>query len=119
MKRLSLATLLLFINGVMLLYYAYAWNSLIYLFFAFLSLILAYGVRRENRTAIKVALVYIGINFFLALLFLIAGNLFSAVDATISFFIIHDIFSYIQAVYKEEKSDGQEEELKIDTSDGV
>ena len=108
MKRLSLATLLLFINGVMLLYYAYAWDSLIYLFFAFLSLILAYGVRRENRTAIKVALVYIGINFFLALLFLIAGNLFSAVDAAISFFIIHDILSYVQEVYREEESKSTE-----------
>ncbi|WP_297437134.1 hypothetical protein [Thermococcus sp.] len=122
MKRLSLATLLLFINGVMLLYYAYAWNSIIYLLFAFLSLILAYGVRRENRTAIKVALIYVGINFFLALLFLIAGNLFSAVDATISFFVIHDILGYIQAVYQEEENGGTEEEngeLEIEASNGA
>jgi predicted membrane protein len=122
MKRLSLATLLLFINGVMLLYYAYAWNSIVYLLFAFLSLILAYGVRRENRTAIKVALIYVGINFFLALLFLIAGNLFSAVDAAISFFVIHDILGYIQEVYREEESEGaegREGELEIDASNGV
>ncbi|AEK73981.1 hypothetical protein GQS_10440 [Thermococcus sp. 4557] len=106
MKRLGLATLLLSINGVLLLYYAYAWGSLVYLAFALFSLLLAYGVGQENRTAIKVALIYAGIEFFFGLLFLIAGNLLSAIDAAISFFILHDILSYIKEVAREE---GEEE----------
>ncbi|ASJ07500.1 hypothetical protein [Thermococcus pacificus] len=113
MKRLGLATLLLSINGLLLLYYAYAWSSLVYLAFALFSLLLAYGVGRENRTAVKVALIYAGMAFFFGLLFLIAGNLYSAVDAAISFFIMHDILGYIQEVYREEtarekKTNGEE-----------
>ncbi|WP_148881950.1 hypothetical protein [Thermococcus aciditolerans] len=108
MKRLALATLLLSINGVLLLYYAYSWGSLVYLAFALLSLVLAYGVGAENRTAVKVALIYSAIEFFFALLFLIAGNLFSAIDAAISFFILHDILGYIKEVTLEE--DGEEPE---------
>ncbi len=110
MKRLGLATLLLSINGVLLLYYAYAWGSLVYLAFALFSLLLAYGVGQENRTAIKVALIYAGIEFFFGLLFLIAGNLYSAVDAAISFLILHNILGYIQAVYREEKKAEKGEE---------
>jgi len=104
MKRLQLATYLLAIDGFLLLYYAYSWASLVYLSFALFSLILAYGVGRENRTAIKVALVYAGAEFFFGLLFLIAGNIYSAVDAAISFFILHDILGYIHDVYEEEKA---------------
>ena len=110
MKRLQLATYLLAIDGFLLLYYAYSWASLVYLSFALFTLVLAYGVGRENRTAIKVALIYAGAEFFFGLLFLIAGSLYSAVDAAISFFIMHDILGYIQEVYREEK--GEEEETK-------
>nr|WP_297464656.1 hypothetical protein [Thermococcus sp.] len=105
MKRLQLATYLLAIYGFLLLYYAYSWGSLVYLAFALLNLSLAYGVGRENRTAIKVALIYSALEFFFGLLFLIAGNLYSAVDAAISFFIMHDILGYIQEVYRKEKDE--------------
>ena len=104
MKPLRLATYLLSLNGILLLYYAYAWSSIVYLAFALFSLLLAYGVGAENRTAVKVALIYALVEFFFALLFLIAGNIYSAVDAAISFFILHDILGYIQAVYREEKA---------------
>ena len=117
MKRLALATLLLSINGVLLLYYAYAWGSLVYLAFALLSLLLAYGVGRENRRAIKVALIYAGIEFFFALLFLIAGNVYSAVDAAITFLILHDIIGYIQDVYREENG-AEGGEMPGDGGDG-
>jgi len=105
LKPPRLATYMLTINGVLLLGYAYYWGSLVYLFFGLLNLILAYGVGRENRTAIKVALVYISINFFIALFYLISGNLYSAVDVAISFFTMHDILSYIQMIYKEETTE--------------
>ncbi|WP_099211851.1 hypothetical protein [Thermococcus henrietii] len=103
LKPPRLATYLLTINGILLLGYAYYWSSVTYLFFGLLNLVLAYGVGRENRRAIKVALVYIAIEFFLALFYLISGDIYSAVDAAISFFIMHDILSYIELVYKEEK----------------
>ncbi|WP_456422793.1 hypothetical protein [Thermococcus sp.] len=108
LKPPRLATYMLTINGVLLLGYAYYWGSLVYLFFGLLNLILAYGVGRENRTAIKVALVYIAINFFIALFYLISGNLYSAVDVAISFLIMHDILSYIQVVYQEETAEEEE-----------
>ncbi|HDZ35715.1 MAG TPA: hypothetical protein ENH81_02220 [Thermococcus sp.] len=111
MKRLALATLLLSINGVMLLYYAYSWSSGIYLAFALMSLLLAYGVGRENRTAIKVALIYVAVEFFFALLFLIAGNVWSAVDAAVSFFVLHDILGYIQEVAGEEQEKVEKEKV--------
>jgi len=95
---------LLTINGV-LLGYAYYWSSPVYLFFGLLNLILAYGVGRENRTAIKIALVYIATNFFMALFYLISGKVYSAVDVAISFLIMHDILSYIQMIYKEETAE--------------
>ncbi|MCD6372143.1 MAG: hypothetical protein J7L37_01125 [Thermococcus sp.] len=105
MKRLALATLLLSLNGIMLLYYAYALSSPVYLTFALLSLLLAYGVGRESRTAIKVALIYAAVEFFFALLFLMTGNVFSAVDAAVSFFIMHDIMGYIKEVAGEEETE--------------
>jgi predicted membrane protein len=121
MRRLGLATSLLSINGILLLYYAYTWSSMVYLAFALFSLLLAYGVGQENKTAIKVAIIYAGIEFFFALLFLIAGNLYSAIDAAISFFILHDILGYIQQVYREEhpeefKKESEEEREKAEAS---
>ncbi|ANF21870.1 hypothetical protein [Thermococcus piezophilus] len=107
MKRLTLATYLLFLNGFLLLYYAYSFGSIVYLAFGLLSMGLAYGLVKENRTTIKIALIYSAIEFFFALLFLIAGNLLSAVDATISFLTLHDILGYIQEVTREE-IDGKE-----------
>lgn len=49
MKRLALATLLLFVNGILLLYYAYAGGSGVYLAFGLLSVGLAYGVSKEHE----------------------------------------------------------------------
>ena len=116
MEPPKLATYLLAIYGFLLLYHAYTWGSPVYLAFALLSLSLAYGIGRENRTAIKVALIYSALEFFFGLLFLIAGNLYSAVDAAISFFIMHDILGYIQEVYREEK-EAEEAENGKNTGD--
>ncbi len=107
LKPPRLATYMLTVNGILILGYAYYWGSLVYLFFGLLNLVLAYGVGRENRRAIKVALVYIAINFFIALFYLISGNIYSAVDAAISFFIMHDLLSYIELVYREEQEEGK------------
>ncbi|WP_048146538.1 hypothetical protein [Pyrococcus abyssi] len=100
MAMLRTATYLLFLNGFLLL--AYGKNAPVYLAFSVLSFILAFGVMKEVKFAIKVALVYSGVNFFFALLFLMAGNLSSSIDAAISLLIVHDILGYIQKKYGEE-----------------
>ncbi|AFK23287.1 hypothetical protein [Pyrococcus sp. ST04] len=99
MKPLKLAGYLLALNAILLLIYSKRSN--LYLGFSVFSLLLAIGVMREVKIAIKVALIYAGIEFLFALLFLIVGNLLSAVDAGISLLIIHDIIGYIQEKYKE------------------
>ncbi|NJE76976.1 hypothetical protein [Thermococcus sp. ES12] len=114
MKRLRVASSLLFLSGFLLLYYAYYLASPIYLTFAIFNMGLGYGVGIENKTAIKVALIYAGVTFFFALLFLIAGNPMALIEVAISFFIIHDILSYIKAVVKEEEG---EEKPKGETKD--
>lgn len=103
MKRLRVASSLLFLSGVLLIYYAYYLKSPLYLVFAVFNMGLAYGVAAENKTAIKVALVYAGVTFFFSLLFLIAGNLMAFVEVLISFFIIHDILGYVKEVVREEE----------------
>ncbi len=116
-KPPRVATYLLAINGLLLLYYAYSLSSPVYLFFALFSLTLAYGVGTGSRTAIKVALIYVFAEFFFALLFLIAGNVYSAVDAALSFFIIHDILGYIKAVVGEEEAEEKPERSSEDGAD--
>ncbi|AAL81960.1 hypothetical protein PFDSM3638_09235 [Pyrococcus furiosus DSM 3638] len=92
MKPLKLATYLLILNSFLLLLYSYS----IYYAFAIFSFVLAIGVMKRIRLAIKLALIYAGIELFFSLLFLMAGNIASAVDATISLLILHDIISYVQ-----------------------
>ncbi|WP_297093473.1 hypothetical protein [Thermococcus sp.] len=113
MRRLRVASSLLFLSGFLLLYYAYLLSSPIYLTFAIFNMGLAYGVGIENKTAIKVALIYAAVTFFFSLLFLISGNLMAFVEVAISFFIIHDILGYIKAVVREE------EEREKGTAGGV
>ncbi|NJE61421.1 hypothetical protein [Thermococcus sp. 21S7] len=112
MKRLRVASSLLFLSGFLLLYYAYYLASPVYLTFAIFNMGLGYGVGIENKTAIKVALIYAGVTFFFSLLFLIAGNPLALVEVAMSFFIIHDILSYIKVVVQEEEA---EEELETGT----
>ncbi|WP_157726713.1 hypothetical protein [Thermococcus sp. P6] len=47
-----------------------------------------------NRTAVRVALVYSGVTFFFALLFLMAGEVSLLFEVLINLLIIHDILSY-------------------------
>lgn len=97
MKRLRISPpFLLSLSGFMFLYYAYYLSSPVYLTFAIFNMGLAYGVGMENKTAIKVALIYAAITFFFTLLFLMAGNLFALVEVVVSFLILHDIMGYIR-----------------------
>jgi len=76
----------------------------VYLPFVALDLILALGVWRENRPAIKVALVYLGIDLFLAIFYLMAGVYLQGVTAILDFLAVHNLIGYImeQARMEEE-----------------
>ncbi|ASJ16177.1 hypothetical protein A3L04_03320 [Thermococcus chitonophagus] len=97
MKPLQLASYLLALNAV-LIFVMYQGSGL-YQAFGLLSLLLAVGVRSEVKIAIKTALIYAGAEFFFALLYLMVGNLLSAIDAGINLLIIHDILTYVQEKY--------------------
>ncbi|MDV3103564.1 hypothetical protein [Thermococcus waiotapuensis] len=77
-------------------------GPLIYGPFAALDLVLAYGVYVENRNAVKVSLVYLGLDLFLAIFYLIAGVIPKGVVALLDFLAIHDMVSYIEAVAGED-----------------
>ncbi|AEC51309.1 hypothetical protein PNA2_0392 [Pyrococcus sp. NA2] len=79
--------------------YYQSMGGLSYLLFSILCFLLAFGVRNEVKIAIKIALIYSGLEFLLALLLLIAGNILSGVDAAISLLIAYDILGYIQKKY--------------------
>ncbi|MBP1910959.1 hypothetical protein [Thermococcus stetteri] len=109
LKPLMVSTLLLTIYGLMFMAYYYRTGSEVYLAFSLFALALAYGTGKENRTAVKIALVFAGLEFLMALFYLMSGALLYAVDAAMSFFIIHDIMSYIGKVYREEKEETPEQ----------
>ncbi|AMQ18314.1 hypothetical protein [Thermococcus peptonophilus] len=108
LKPLMISTLLLTVYGLMFMGYYYRTGSRVYLAFSLFALTLAYGTGRKTKIAVKVTLIFAGLEFLMALFYLISGALVYAVDAAMSFFIIHDIMSYIGEVYKEEKEKASE-----------
>lgn len=74
----------------------------IYGSFVLIDLALAYGLYVENRTAVKLALIYLGIDLFLAIAYLMAGVILKGVVAFLDFLAIHDIVGYIERVVEEE-----------------
>ncbi|NJF24724.1 hypothetical protein [Thermococcus sp. Bubb.Bath] len=82
----------------------------IYGTFALFDVVLALMVYRENRTAVKVALVYLALDFFMATFYLIAGALLKGVIAFLDFLALHDMVSYVGRVMKEEGEVEAEEE---------
>ena len=75
----------------------------IYGTFALFDVILAIMVYRENRTAVKVTLVYLALDFFMATFYLIAGALLKGVIAFLDFLALHDMMRYIGRVMKDEE----------------
>ncbi len=99
MQKLRLSMYLLFLQGIFLLYFAYkSGYYTVYVIFAILNFTLVFGLGRKNKTAVKTALVYKGIDLFLSMLYLIAGDIFSGISAAIDLVIVHDIIGYIQEV---------------------
>ncbi|WP_461863257.1 hypothetical protein [Thermococcus sp.] len=99
MKELRISTYLLFLQGFFLLYFAYQTGYYtVYVLFALLNFFLASGLTRENRSAVKATLIYKGIDLFLSVLYLMAGDILSGISAAVDLVIVHDIIGYIQRV---------------------
>ncbi len=107
---LNVAVTVLVVQALLLVYQYYAHRYVTYPFFVILDLGLAYGTWRRNRIVIGVSLVYLGIDLFLAIMYLIAGVLLKGVIAFIDFLAIHDIVSYIMSVSTAEPEERRSEE---------
>lgn len=99
--ELTVTSIVLVVQGILALYAAikYPW---VYLPFAVLDFALAYGTYAKKKAAVKVALVYLGIDLSLAIFYLMAGVLLKGVVAFLDFLAIHDMVSYIEAVAGED-----------------
>ncbi len=100
---LKVTTLVLAIQGLLALYQGTKFPT-VYLPFALFDFLLAWGVYVSNKTAIKVSLVYLTIDLFLAIFYLISGVLLKGIIVLLDFLAIHDMLSYIQDLYREEQS---------------
>jgi len=105
---LNVAVAVLIAQALLLVYQYYAHRYSTYPIFIAIDIGLAYGTWRRNRIVIGISLVYLGIDLFLAIMYLIAGVLLKGVIAIIDFLAIHDIVSYIGLVVREreESEDG-------------
>jgi hypothetical protein len=102
LKPLQLSTILLALYGLLFLGEFYMTASKVYLAFGILALFLAYGTGKANKIAILLALIFSGLEFLMAIFYLMAGAILYVIDAGMSFFIIHDIVGYIGSTSKEE-----------------
>ncbi|ASJ03125.1 hypothetical protein A3L09_07595 [Thermococcus profundus] len=101
--ELKVTAAVLAIQGLLALYTAQSYPR-VYLPFAALDFLLAYLVYTKSNTAVKVALIYLGIDLFLAIFYLIAGVLLKGVVAFLDFLAIHDMVSYIELTFGEEEA---------------
>ncbi|AIF69579.1 hypothetical protein PAP_05895 [Palaeococcus pacificus DY20341] len=91
---MKLSIYLLFLQAFFLLYYfikASGVSAYTYLAFGVLNFVLAWGLIRGERRAVKATLIYKGIDLFFSILMLMAGSLGAGISALIDFVIIHDL----------------------------
>jgi len=98
--ELRVTVTVLVVQGILALYWVREF-PFVYLTFGLLDFLLAWGVYIKNRTAVKVALVYLAVDLFLAIFYLISGVLLKAPIAVLDFLAIHDMVSYIEELYHE------------------
>ncbi|HDD31044.1 MAG TPA: hypothetical protein ENF72_00245 [Thermococcus litoralis] len=104
---MKIAVYLLFLQSLFLLYYsagAFGGERYMLLIFGLLNFLLAWGIVRGERRAIKITIAYKGADFFFALLMLMAGNLFQSLNAAIDLAILHDLIGLFGK--KEEPMEG-------------
>ena len=88
---MKLAVYLLFLQAFFLLYYYVSENSLIYLAFGLLNFVLAWAILKGESRAVKITLVYKGLDLFFSILMLMSGVLSAGISGLIDFLIIHDL----------------------------
>ncbi|NJE25429.1 hypothetical protein E3E22_02080 [Thermococcus sp. MV5] len=91
---MKLAVYLLFLQSLFLLYYSAEASGIeesMLLSFGLLNFLLAWGIIKGKTQAVKVTIVYKGIDLFFALLMLMAGSLSQALNAGIDLAILHDL----------------------------
>jgi len=96
------AVYLLFLQAFFLLYYYTSERSLIYLLFGVLNFVLAWAILKGEKRAVKITLVYKGLDLFFSILMLMSGVLSAGISALIDFVIIHDL---IGSFGKKDKTD--------------
>ncbi|NPA47467.1 MAG: hypothetical protein GXO14_02330 [Thermococci archaeon] len=115
---LKVAVAVLIVQALLLVYQYCVYHYSTYPIFIVIDIGLAYGTWRRNRIVIGIALVYIGIDLFLAIMYLISGILLKGVIAFIDFLAIHDIVSYIGRTVREEETEVEMEESGEEAGDG-
>ncbi len=88
---MKLTVYLLFLQAFFLLYYYVSENSLIYLTFGLLNFVLAWAIFKGESRAVKITLVYKGLDLFFSILMLMSGVLSAGISGLIDFLIIHDL----------------------------
>lgn len=101
--ELKVTMFVLSLQGLLALYQGTKFPA-VYLPFALLDFLLAWGVYSRKNTAVKVSLVYLALDLFLAIFYLISGVLLKGVIALLDFLAIHDMVSYVEELYREEQS---------------
>ena len=104
-KPLFLSVFILILYGLIFLGQYYMNGSFIYLIFGLFVLVLAYGVVMKSKVAITVALLFSAFEFLMALFYLMSGAVLYAVDAVMSFLLLHDLIGYIEESQKQEKEE--------------
>ncbi|WP_048151569.1 hypothetical protein [Palaeococcus ferrophilus] len=88
---MRIAVYLLALQGFFSLYYFQKTFFYAYLVFGLLNLVLAVGLVRRSKRIAKAALLYKGLDLFLAILMLMTGVVLQGVNALLDIVIIHDI----------------------------
>ncbi|MBO8175567.1 MAG: hypothetical protein H0Z18_09945 [Thermococcus sp.] len=88
---MKLAVYLLFLQAFFLFYFYVNERALIYLLFGVLNFVLAWAILKGEKRAVKITLVYKGLDLFFSILMLMSGILSAGVSGLIDFLIIHDL----------------------------
>ncbi|MCD6139791.1 MAG: hypothetical protein J7J05_02430 [Thermococcus sp.] len=113
---MKLAAYLLFLQSLFLLYYSSGARNIeryMLLAFALLNFLLAWGIFRGQKRVVKIAVIYKGLDFFFAILMLMAGSLPQALNAGIDLVVLHDLIGLFGQKEKEETKE------EIETSHNV
>lgn len=105
---MRVAVYLLFLQSFFLLYYSagtFGSERYMLLIFGLLNFLLAWGIVKGERRAVKITIAYKGVDFFFAVLMLMAGAVFQSLNAAIDLAILHDLIGLF----------GKKEELTEET----